>query len=65
MILNDLAYAASELDGLSELDWKKIIIICTVGAFVIGCIIAVKQIKKDFDNGKYDEQSNSKKGGKI
>lgn len=64
MILNGLAYAVSELDGLSELDWKKIIIICTVGAFVIGCIIAAKQIKKDFDNGKYDEQSNSKKGGK-
>lgn len=64
MIFNGLIYAVSELDKLTDLDWKKMIIVCTAGAFVIGCIIAIKQIKKDFDNGKYDEPTEHKKGGR-
>lgn len=64
MIFNGLTYAASELERLADFDWKKTIIICTVGAFVIGCIIAVRQVKKDFDNGKYDEPTKTKKDGK-
>lgn len=64
MIFNILAYEISELERLADFDWKKTIIICTVGAFIIGCIIAIRQIKKDFDNGKYDEPTKHKNGGR-
>lgn len=64
MILREIMYAAADVDAFADFDWKKTIIICTVGAFVIGCIIAFRQIKKDFDNGKFDEAEDTKKGGK-
>lgn len=64
MMFRKLMYATTELDRLADFDWKNTIIICTIGAFVVGCIIAIRQIKKDFDSGKFDETEKSKKGGK-
>lgn len=47
---------------MGDVDWKKVLIVTTVGAFVIACVIAMRQMVRKYVD--MEDTSKSKKRGK-
>ncbi len=63
-IMFEIARLEAGLGGLRDLDWKAILIVCTVGAFIIGSILAIRNVTKQMLDEEDGITHEKKKGRK-
>ena len=70
--MNFITTVMAGLPAIEDMNWKKLLICCTVGAFVVACLITARQVAKQYFSDEAmskeldldDNKNNNKKGGK-
>ena len=70
--MNFITTVMAGLPAIEDMNWKKLLICCTVGAFVVACLITARQVAKQYLSDEAmskeldldDNKNNNKKGSK-
>ena len=69
--MNFITTVMAGLVGVDDINWKKLLICCTIGAFVIACVVTARQVAKQYLSDEamakeldLDDKKSNKKDGK-
>ena len=46
--MNFIITVMAGLHAIEDINWKRLLICCTVGAFVVACVITARQVAKQY-----------------